>query len=73
MDFRHMERSFATDLTSFQLVSISAGNSLNVLRQVLVGLPVFLLPPSGTTSDTVCVSDLLISVEYIQLISVIDL
>ena len=49
-----------------KLISISARSSLNVLRQILFGLPVFLQPPWGPTPPQYMLSDLLISVTYVQ-------
>jgi len=70
--FRPPEPSFAIGLASFQLISISARSALNVLRQVLVGLPLFLLPTSGTLPLQCVLSDLLRNVGYVQLVTIVN-
>ena len=73
---RHLERSFTICLASFQWSAISARSSLNVFGQVLVGLPLFLRSLChryAPTPSQYVLSDLSITVEYIQRVSVVDI
>jgi len=45
--FVHLVQSFTISLVSFHVISICVRSSLNVLRQVLVGLRLVLLPSPG--------------------------
>ena len=74
--FRDIEISpfgtiFAIYFASIQLNSIPDRSSLNVLHYLLVGLPLFLLPPTGTHPSQRVQFELLINVEYVQLVSVV--
>ena len=44
---------------------ILLSGTIKALRQVLVGLPLFLLPPSGTHSITICAIQILVNVQYV--------
>jgi len=48
--YRHLVRSAAAVSTSHQLIPRSCKSSLNVVRHVFFGLPLFLMPPSGVQS-----------------------